>query len=73
MNGLLTSPFIICKGVFKGMAFILWMRFFVDNLPVAIVWKEGIGLSRCVVNLCQAQTVGHADGLLIDACSTYSR
>ena len=53
------------------MAFILWMRFFVDNLPVAIVWKEGVSLSRRVVNLCQAQTVGHADGLLIDACSTY--
>ena len=53
------------------MTFILWMRFFIDNMPVAIVWEEGVSLSRSVINLCQTQTVGHTDGLLIDTCSTY--
>ena len=41
------------EGVFKGMTFILWMRFFVDYLPVAIVRKESIGLCWCVIDLCQ--------------------
>jgi len=62
---------IIYKSIFVLMTLILWMGFFVDGLPVAIVWEEGIGLSRGVVNLRQTETVGLADGLFIDACATY--
>ena len=62
---------VIYKSIFVLMTLILWMGFFVDDLPVAIVWEEGISLSRSVVNLRQAETVGLADSLLIDACSTY--
>jgi hypothetical protein len=47
------------------------MRFFVDNLPVAIIREEGIGLSGDVVNLRETEAVGLTDGLLIDTCSTY--
>lgn len=62
---------VIYKSIFVFMTLILRMGFFVDGLPVAIVWEEGISLSRSVVNLRQAETVGLADSLLIDACSTY--
>ena len=62
---------VIYKSIFVLMTLILWMGFFVDDLPVAIVWEEGVGLSGCVVNLRETETVGLADGLLIDACATY--
>jgi hypothetical protein len=45
---------VIYKSIFVLMTLILWMGFFVDGLPVAIVWEEGIGLSRGVVNLGEA-------------------
>ena len=62
---------VIYKSIFVFMTLILRMGFFVDDLPVTIVWEEGISLSGCVINLRQTETVGLADGLFIDAGSTY--
>ena len=45
---------VIYKSIFVLMTLILWMGFFVDDLPVAIVWEEGVGLSGSVVNLGEA-------------------
>ena len=54
MSGLLTGPLIICKGVAEGVALVFRVRFSVDDLPVAIVREEGVGLLGCVVDLRQA-------------------
>ena len=38
-------------------------------LPVVIGWEEGVGLCGCVMNLCEAESLGDVDGLLVDARS----
>ena len=39
--------------------------------PVAVVWEEGVGLGRGVVDLSETQAVGLADELAVEARPTY--
>ena len=53
------------------MLLVCFVRFPACFFPVAIVWEEGIGLFRRIVNLCETQTVSHSHRLLIDAGTSY--
>ena len=49
------------------MSFVDYVFFYLFYHPVIIRWEEGISLFRCVVDLCQIESVGLGQCLLVDA------
>ena len=53
------------------MSLVRGMLFFIDQCPPTVVRKEGISLSRYVIDLRQTQAVSNIHGLPIDLFTTY--
>jgi hypothetical protein len=40
-------------------------------VPVGVVGEERVCLGWRVINLCKTETIGHAEQLFVEACTTY--
>ena len=62
---------IIDKSILEVVTFILGMVFTACYFPFVVRREEGVSLSGCIVNFCQAETVCYRQSLLIDTGTTY--